>query len=80
MVQYSHRKAKEGDNMNQMMDVQFYNHIKEILTAARNKVYASANYAMVEAYWNIGKSMLNSKAEKHEQNMARNSCRSFPSK
>mgnify|MGYP003079772802 CR=1 FL=1 len=44
--------------MNQMMDVQFYNHIKEILTAARNKVYASANYAMVEAYWNIGKSIV----------------------
>lgn len=32
-----------------------YGEVKEILTAARNKVYQVANFAMVEAYWNIGK-------------------------
>ena len=66
--------------MNQMMDVQFYNHIKEILTAARNKFTP----LQIMLWWRlIGisvKALLNSKAEKHEQNMARNSCRSFPSK
>lgn len=44
--------------MSELMDLQFYNHIKEILTLARNKVYATANFAMVEAYWNIGKSIV----------------------
>lgn len=36
----------------------FYNEIKTILTEARNKVYRSANFAMVEAYWNIGKRII----------------------
>ena len=33
----------------------FYNRIKEILEAARNKVYRTANSEMVIAYWNIGR-------------------------
>jgi len=46
----------------------FYNEIRNILLAARNKVYQTANFTMVEAYWNIGKSIIeeqggNDKAE-----------------
>ena len=41
--------------MNELVDLSFYNQIKEILVTARQKVYATANFAMVEAYWNIGK-------------------------
>jgi predicted nuclease of restriction endonuclease-like (RecB) superfamily len=44
--------------MNEIMDLQFYNEIKSILVAARNKVYSAANFAMVEAYWHIGKSLV----------------------
>lgn len=40
------------------MNVSFYNAIKEIMISARNKVYQTANFAMVEAYWNIGKSII----------------------
>ena len=40
------------------MNASFYNEIKEILISARNKVYQTANFAMVEAYWNIGKSIM----------------------
>ena len=40
------------------MDEKFYNEIKKILISARNKVYQTANFAMVEAYWNIGKSII----------------------
>ena len=40
------------------MDQQFYERIKRILSEARNKVYQTANFAMVEAYWNIGKSIV----------------------
>ncbi|NMB29291.1 MAG: DUF1016 domain-containing protein, partial [Clostridiaceae bacterium] len=32
-----------------------YHEVKEILTTARNKVFRAANFAMVEAYWNSGK-------------------------
>ncbi len=44
--------------MNELIELSFYNRIKDILATARNKVYATANFAMVEAYWNIGKSIV----------------------
>lgn len=44
--------------VNEIMDMTFYNQIKEILSAARAKVYSAANFAMVEAYWEIGKSIV----------------------
>ena len=40
------------------MDREFYGKIKSILESARNRVYQTANFAMVEAYWNIGKSII----------------------
>lgn len=33
----------------------FYNQIKQILQDARDKAYKQVNFIMVEAYWNIGK-------------------------
>lgn len=43
---------------NEIMDMTFYNQIKEILSNARSKVYSAANFVMVEAYWEIGKSIV----------------------
>ena len=43
---------------NEIMDLTFYSHIKEILENARKKTYAAINFAMVEAYWEIGKSIV----------------------
>ncbi len=40
------------------MQDHFYDDIKLILESARNKVYQAANFAMVEAYWQIGKSIV----------------------
>ena len=40
------------------MNREFYQEIKNILESARNKVYQMANFAMVEAYWQIGKSII----------------------
>lgn len=42
----------------QTIEHQFYEQIKRILSKARNKIYQTANFAMVEAYWNIGKSIV----------------------
>ena len=36
----------------------FYKQVASILNAARNKAYATVNYAMVEAYWEIGRSIV----------------------
>ena len=43
---------------NEIMDLSFYSHIKEILEKARKKTYNAINFAMVEAYWEIGKSII----------------------
>lgn len=43
---------------NEIMDLSFYSHIKEILENARKKTYNAINFAMVEAYWEIGKSIV----------------------
>ena len=40
------------------MDQNFYEEIKRILLDARRKVYQTANFARVEAYWNIGKNIV----------------------
>ncbi len=37
------------------IDVSLYHEIKEVLQAARNVVYKTANTAMVQAYWQVGK-------------------------
>ncbi len=36
----------------------FYHPVKEILTAARHSAYRAANFAMVQAYWEIGRSIV----------------------
>ena len=40
---------------NEMLNSEFYSNIKEILETARKKAYTAINFAMVEAYWEIGK-------------------------
>lgn len=50
------------------MEQSFYDKIRKILSEARNKVYQTANFAMVEAYWDIGKNIVEQQggAEKAE--------------
>lgn len=36
----------------------FYEQISSILSTARDKAYTAVNFAMVEAYWKIGKSIV----------------------
>lgn len=40
---------------NEMLSSEFYSNIKEILETARKKAYAAINFAMGDAYWEIGK-------------------------
>ena len=40
------------------LDDEFYGSIKEILTSARNNAYRAVNFTMVQAYWEIGKSIV----------------------
>ena len=44
--------------MNELMDTRFYEQIRSILETARNQAYSAANSAMVQAYWSVGKSIV----------------------
>jgi len=44
--------------MNELVSNEFYKQIKEILENARKQVYQTANTAMVFAYWQIGKKIV----------------------
>lgn len=48
---------------NEMLNLEFYSNIKEILETARKKAYAAINIAMVEAYWRYVKELLKCKVE-----------------
>ena len=41
--------------MSETTDLPFYADIKSVLEEARARVYSTANSAMVQAYWNIGR-------------------------
>jgi len=41
--------------MSNLINKSFFQDIREILNKARQKTYAAINFAMVEAYWQIGK-------------------------
>jgi hypothetical protein len=46
-----------------------YGNIKQVIEEARSSVYRAANFAMVQAYWNIGRLIVEeeNKTEKKEQ-------------
>jgi hypothetical protein len=46
-----------GYGMIALIDTRLYEAVKGILDVARAKAYAAGNFAMVEAYWHIGKQM-----------------------
>lgn len=42
----------------EVMPEGFYEHVSGVLDAARRRAYAAVNFAMVEAYWEIGRSIV----------------------
>ena len=54
------------DLVHNYLDEQFYSQIKDIMTHARHKVYRNANSVMVEAYWLIGKSIVEKQGGKEK--------------
>lgn len=51
--------------MNELDD--FYSSIREILSKARQNAYTAVNFAMVEAYWQIGKRIVEQEQEGRER-------------
>ena len=51
-------KMSENNTLSANSERLIYGQIKEILTSARAKAYSAVNFAMVEAYWLIGKQIV----------------------
>lgn len=49
----------------------FYKQVSSILNAARDKAYTAVNFAMVEAYWEIGKSIVDEQGGEGRASMER---------
>lgn len=47
-----------SDGSSTLVDAAFYTHIHEIMESARKRAYSAANFAMVQAYWRIGESIV----------------------
>lgn len=47
-----------GMNDDGLVDPTFYHQIRSIMEDARKRAYSAANFAMVQAYWHIGKSIV----------------------
>jgi len=52
---YNVRSFTKGDMMKKLIKEDFYKSIKEVLNTARSNAYRAVNFAMVEAYWNVGR-------------------------
>ena len=49
---------KSGLAAPEIMPEGFYEHVSDVLDAARRRAYTAVNFAMVEAYWEIGRSIV----------------------
>lgn len=52
--------------MSNEISINIYNTIRETVLTAKNKVYSAVNFAMVEAYWGIGKQIAEAQGERAE--------------
>lgn len=58
MTENNHLDSKNPDDSGALVDAAFYAHIHEIMASARKRAYSAANFAMVQAYWHIGESIV----------------------
>ena len=49
----------------EIIDVRLFDDVRGILDNARQKAYTAVNFAMVEAYWNIGRLIVENKAARN---------------
>ena len=52
--------------MSNELSLNVYQNIRETVLTAKNKAYTAINFAMVEAYWSIGKQIAEVQGERAE--------------
>lgn len=58
--------ARKGEPMKDDAQRDIYQDIRETVLLAKNKVFTAVNFAMVEAYWSIGKQIAQAQGERAE--------------
>jgi hypothetical protein len=61
------RGDEPEDSIRHAVHSEFYESIAEVLHATRSKVYRAVNFAMVEAYWNIGRMIVEEEQQGKER-------------
>lgn len=69
---------KNGLVAAEVMPEGFYEHVSGVLDAARRRAYAAVNFAMVEAYWEIGRSIVEQQGGAERAEYGEELLRSFP--
>lgn len=59
--------GKPADQILQTVQGEFYESIAEVLRAARSNAYRAVNFVMVEAYWNIGRMIVEEEQQGKER-------------
>jgi hypothetical protein len=60
-------KSVKGDFIMNEPNQTIYNDIRHILDTARQKAFSAVNFAMVEAYWQIGKRIVDEEQQGEER-------------
>jgi predicted nuclease of restriction endonuclease-like (RecB) superfamily len=59
--------AESSDQIFSAVRGEFYESIAEVLRSARSNAYRAVNFVMVEAYWNIGRMIVEEEQQGHER-------------
>ena len=51
-------KGRASPSSPESVEAELYANVREYIANAREKVYVAANSAMVEAYWNVGREIV----------------------
>ncbi len=61
------KKAEDGKPIRCTVCSEFYESVAEVLRAARSTAYRAVNFAMAEAYWNVGRMIVEEEQEGKER-------------
>ena len=63
----SKKPKQSNDQIIHTMCGEFYESIAEVLRAARSNAYRAVNFVMVEAYWNVGRMIVEEEQQGKER-------------
>ncbi len=63
----SRKSGEKGKEIRSAVRSEFYKSVAEILRTARSNAYRAVNFTMVEAYWNVGRMIIEEEQQGKER-------------